>query len=165
MPTSTPTESNLQELVTCGFAARAVRQKAKQLAGRSGFSFSEQEDIEQELRLHLLRRLSSFDPEIAHWNVFVRTLVERHTATLIAERRTKIRTTDGALDLAESRESHVDQVLDTDAILAQLPREARKLCERLKRDSVSEVARQMGVPRSTLRDGIAQLREHFQTRG
>jgi hypothetical protein len=56
-----------------GYAANTVRQKARQLVRQGVFAESEQEDIEQELRLHLLRRAPKFDPAIAHWNVFVRT--------------------------------------------------------------------------------------------
>jgi RNA polymerase sigma-70 factor, ECF subfamily len=165
MSLSTTTAVNLEQWVTSGFAARAIRQKAKQLAGRSGFSLSEQEDIEQELRLHLLRRLSKFDPHVAPWNVFVRTLVERHTATLVAQRRTRIRATDNVQPCVASQEASLDIVLDTETVLAELPCRARELCERLKNDTVAEVARQMGVPRSTLRDDIARLRKHFQTMG
>ena len=59
----------------------------------------------------------------------------------------------------------MDVALDTAAVLATLPRPARELCERLKKDTVAEVARQMGVPRSTLRDDIARLRDHFRAMG
>lgn len=76
--------TDLAQWVTCGFAAQAIGHKARQLAGRNGFSLSDRDDLEQELRLHLLRRLGSFDPQVAHWNVFVRTLLERHAATLVA---------------------------------------------------------------------------------
>ena len=81
-------ESNLADHVISGFADRAIRYEARQLAGRHGFSLSEREDLEQEFRLHVLRRLASFDPHVAHWNVFVRTLLERHAATLVEQRRT-----------------------------------------------------------------------------
>ena len=165
MSTSIASDHDLQHLVTCGFAARAIRYKARQLAGRHGFSRSEREDIEQELRLDLLRRLSKFNPAIAPWNVFVRTLVERQTATLVAQRRTRIWTTDDAVLLIESRAVPLDTVLDTKTVLAQLPRRARALCERLKQHTVAEVARQLSIPRSTLRGDIARVREQFQRAG
>jgi hypothetical protein len=42
-------ESNLADHVISGFADRAIRYKARQLAGRHGFSLSEREALEQEL--------------------------------------------------------------------------------------------------------------------
>ena len=158
MPTSV---ASLKHLVASGFAARAICQKARQLAGRNGFSLSEREDIEQELRLHLLRRLAKFDPDIAHWNVFVRTVLERRSASLVAQRQTRIRAS-SAVDLcARPDDRRIDMVIDTEAILAKLPRKTRELCERLKKDSVSEVARQVGLARTTLRDQVERLRKHF----
>jgi RNA polymerase sigma-70 factor, ECF subfamily len=165
MSTSIASGHDLPHLVTCGFAARAIRYKARQLAGRHGFSRSEREDIEQELRLDLLRRLAKFNPDIAPWNAFVRTLVDRHAATLIAQRRRRIRATDDTESLIESRHVSLDTVLDTKTVLAQLPRRARALCERLKQHTVAEVARQLRVPRSTLRGDIARVREQFQRAG
>lgn len=156
---------SLEHLVTSGFAARAIGQKARQLAGQRGFSLSEREDIEQELRLHLLRRLAKFDPQVAPWNVFVRTLVERHAATLVMRRRSQLRLADRCPPPSHSAEVDIDAALDTAMLLADLPCRAREICERLKNDTIAEVARQMGLPRSTLRGEITRLRGHFRTVG
>ncbi len=158
MPSST---TDLRNLVTSGFADRAICQKARQLAGRNGFSVSERQDIEQELRLHLLRRLAKFDPDIAHWNVFVRTVLERRAASLVARRQASIRASSAVDSFIEFDDRRVDMVIDTEAILAKLPSKTRDLCERLKKDSVSEVARQLFLARTTLRDRVERLREHF----
>ena len=158
MPSSSPP---LQHRIVSGFAARAIAWKAQQLAGHNGFSRSEREDIEQELRLHLLRRLAKFDPEIAHWNVFVRTVLERRAASLIAQRRAALQAGSSIDDCASLDDSRIDLAIDTAAILARLPRKSRQLCERLKRDSIAEVARQEGLPRTTLRDRVERLRKHF----
>lgn len=165
MPSSDSSATGLADLVTSGFAARAIRQKARQLAGRSGFSISEQDDIEQELRLHLFRRLPKFNPQVAHWNVFVRTLVERHTATLATQRLKAKRALQRVEPRAEAQECNVDLAIDTEMILATLPERTRNLCERLKKDSVAQVADQLGMPRSTLRDALGRLQKHFQSVG
>jgi RNA polymerase sigma-70 factor (ECF subfamily) len=154
-------ESNFAEQVISGFADRAIRYKARQLAGRHGFSLSEREDLEQEFRLLLLRRLASFDPHVAHWNVFVRTLLERHAATLIEQRRVRAQAQEAVEAPAEFYEAPLDLVIDTEEILARLPDHDRTLCEKLKIDPVAEVARQLNMPRSTLRDALARLREPF----
>ncbi len=45
------------------YAEQVIKAKAKQLVGRYGFTESDREDIEQELRLRILRRLQDYDPE------------------------------------------------------------------------------------------------------
>ena len=39
----------------------------------------------------LLRRLAKFDPTIAHYNVFVTTVIERYSATIIEHRTAESR--------------------------------------------------------------------------
>lgn len=68
------------------FAAQLIRRKARELVARSGFSPSDRDDIEQELRLILLRRLDKFDPSVAHYNAFVTTVIERYSATILEHR-------------------------------------------------------------------------------
>ena len=41
----------------------------------------------------------------------------------------------------------------------------RDLCERLKHHSITEVAQQLGIPRTTLHDAIGRLRQHFEDAG
>jgi RNA polymerase sigma factor (sigma-70 family) len=163
MSPSCPAVLDPRQLLASGYTTRAIRHKARQLVGRRGFNISEQEDIEQELRLHLLRRFSKFDPRIAHWKVFVRTVIERRAATLVRQRCLQGRLL--CLDNAQaaSSECNIDLAIDTSSLMAQLPRRSRELCKRLMGASVAEVARQMNIPRSTLRDEITRLREHFYT--
>ena len=53
-------------------------------------------------------------------------------------------------------------VLDTAEVIAGLTPELRELAERLKADSVSQVARDLGVPRTTLNGRIQELRRRFE---
>jgi RNA polymerase sigma-70 factor, ECF subfamily len=163
MAPSIGNNSEIQHLLLSGFAARAVRQKARQLVRQREFAESEREDLEQELRLHLFSRQSKFDPTIAHWNVFVRTLVERHVATLVKQRRAKTRNSQRLTDREDRRRILTDLVLDTAAILSQMPRHDQKLCQRLQQDSATEVARQLGISPNTLRYRISRLRHWFRT--
>lgn len=165
MPSAAASHNDLERLLTTGFAARAIRQKASQLVARAGFSPSDQEDLEQELRLHLLCRLSKFDPDVAHWNVFVRTLVERHAATLVTQRRVRIRAVSEDLHQVATSTPHVDLTLDMADIVARLSPCDRELCQQLKRQSVAAVARQKGIARSTLRDEIGRLGERLVAMG
>jgi len=65
------------------FALRLIRRKAQQISRRLGLSRSDIPDLEQELALIVLRRMSDFDSRRAHYNAFVATVVERHTATIL----------------------------------------------------------------------------------
>jgi len=176
------------------YAAQLIRRKARQLAARCGFSPSDQDDIEQELRLILLRRLGKFDPSVAHYNAFVATIIERHTATLLQHRCAAVRShrrLGGSLNqLVDDGDGHKIEVgatlaedqpavrtgdrfrsgeelhglaSDVAELIADLPPEIADICERLKRDSVSVVARDLGIPRSTLRDLLKSVRSRFES--
>ena len=69
------------------YAAKLIRYKARQLARRSDFSESDQEDLEQEMVLDLLRRLPRYDQRRAQRNTFIARIVEHKIATLIDYRR------------------------------------------------------------------------------
>ena len=52
---------------------------------------------------------------------------------------------------------------DVATILSDLPPQIADICERLKRDSISVVARDLGIPRSTLRDMLSTVRSRFES--
>ena len=60
----------------------------------------------------------------------------------------------------------VDMHLDISFVISELPPDLKPLAERLLTHSIAEVAREFGVPRSTLYEtGIARLREIFEDKG
>lgn len=173
------------------FALRIIRRKGRQLAAKRYFSRSDRPDLEQELTIHLWQALEKFDPEIAHYNAFVTTVVERHAASLIRQRLAKKRNPDREVSLdalIEMQQSEVDEdgndasddllgeqfwdrfdelemnqlTADLEQMLAGLSVSQRMLCERLKYENVSQVAQAMSLPRSTLRAAINRLRAHFK---
>jgi RNA polymerase sigma-70 factor, ECF subfamily len=176
------------------FAAHLIRRKARELSTRAGFSPTDRDDIEQELRLILLRRLDKFDPSVAHYNAFVTTVVERYSATILEHRQAESRSHSrygGSLNqlvddgdgnkiemgatLPEDQQSvrtgarfrsgeelH-DLATDVAQLIADLPPEVADICERLKRDTISVVARDLGMPRSTLRDLLKGVRSRFES--
>jgi RNA polymerase sigma-70 factor (ECF subfamily) len=54
---------------------------------------------------------------------------------------------------------------DVADVLAKAPEELRDLAERLKTQSVSEIARDTGVPRTTLYEAVRHLRRRFESAG
>ncbi|GIW56165.1 MAG: hypothetical protein KatS3mg082_2569 [Nitrospiraceae bacterium] len=163
------------------FIRGIIRRKIKQLVGRAGFTRQDREDLEQEMLLRLLQSLHLFDPDKAHQNVFITTVIERAVAMILRERLAKKRNgaavqsldqaTDSAGESAEpvdphrSHEQQVDLATDLAEVLAKLPHDLRALAERLKHQSLSQVARDLGVSRSTLQRQVQRLRECFEDGG
>ena len=65
--------------------------------------------------------------------------------------------------LAEGADCMPDRVLDS--VLDRLPPKLRDLAERLKGDSLSQIARDTGVPRTTLYESVRRLRQIFERAG
>lgn len=177
------------------FTRGIIRRKVRQLVGRAGFTNQDREDLEHELFVRVLQSLPSFDPAQAHRNKFITAVVERHVANILrnkqAEKRdhrrisslnVTIRVTDegpielaqtiGQRELDERRHSHprsdealAQMVRDLADMMALLPNDLRELAERLKSQSVSEIARERGVPRTTLNDQVRLLRQRFENSG
>ncbi len=184
----------MQELFN-DFALKLIRERVKRLIGRHGFTASDRDDLEQDMALHLLERLRRQQQPIEAPEGFFRKVIADHAVTLIRRREAEKRDHRRVSSLSEqvvdsdgqrvemaqiipedhvrsrlgvapsNRLEDVERVHDVAAVLAKLPRDLRDLCERLKDHSVAEVARQLGLPRRTLRDAIGRLRLHFEAAG
>lgn len=162
---------------------------------RPGYTRQDQEDLEQELLARLLQGLQSFDPDVAHFKSFVTAIVERSVATLLRDKQAEKRdhrrigslhvlievTQDGPTELGETvgeREFNARRCSDPRGaddlaqltsdlaeFVAALPAELRELAERLKTQSISAIAREVGVPRTTLNDTVRRLRQRFEQAG
>jgi RNA polymerase sigma-70 factor, ECF subfamily len=69
------------------YAQKIIRYKAKQLAGKYGFTRDDHEDLCQEMTLDLLVRLPKFNPGKASLNTFIARVVDRKVANLIRFQR------------------------------------------------------------------------------
>jgi RNA polymerase sigma-70 factor (ECF subfamily) len=167
------------EIVNNQFARWIIRRKVRLLIGHAGFTKQDRPDIEQELLVRLLQSLDQFDPNRRHFNVFAATVIGRAAARILRERLAKKRDNgqmcslnkakDGCstepVDPRPSHEEQVDLATDLAEVLARLPEELRDLAERLKSRSLSEVARDLGVPRTTLHRRLRRLRQCFEDGG
>lgn len=170
------------------YAERLIRHKARQLVGRYGFTLSDREDIEQELRLHLLQCMQRFDPNLGGCNTYISRVINRKIVSMLRHRLAEQReyhrvscslsesvvgeggchiersqTLDKDVDarLADGR-SHVedaDLALDLQATLAKLSPELRRTCEVLMTLPIGEAAQALGISRFTLRARRLKLRQ------
>ena len=59
--TVAPADIDLNQELTCGFAHKFIRHKSRQLVGRCGIRRADRADLDQDLKLHLMRRFGQFD--------------------------------------------------------------------------------------------------------
>jgi RNA polymerase sigma-70 factor (ECF subfamily) len=163
-----------------GFVRALVRRKAGQLVGVAGYGRQDVPDLGQELCLRLLQSLSRFDPARGRIEAFVTIVLERTVARLVRDRRTKKRYAPGSRSL-DAPDAEADGLLpedyrqagddardlraDLDQVLEPLPPEQRDLARRLMERTIADVARDLGVPRSTLMRRVGHLRRHLEDAG
>ena len=186
-----PVHSDSIDSFTLGY----VRKQARQLVGKHGFRESDREEIEQRLFLKLAKRLHSADPDDPKWKAYVATTVQHRIASMIRDNRAEKRdhrrsssihvsidTDEGSVELAHllgeheapSRRSSVQRsdqqlkelMLDINECLADFTDPTqREFFERLKHASISQVARDMDIPRTTLNAWLGKLRCRFEELG
>lgn len=90
------------------YAQTLIRVKAKQLVRQPGFSRSDQEDIQQDLMVHLLSQADHFDPQRGSINTFIARVVDSGVAMLVRDRGRLKRCPEEGVEI-ESLETMVDQ--------------------------------------------------------
>lgn len=178
-----------REISPRGFAGRLILRKAEQLATYPSFSQSDIDDIQQELQMQLFISMSKFDAEKGDWRAFVKATVERNVASIIerqgAAKRgngdtpvslsTVVQGEDGLVELeslvgrwnleartgghSPSHTDVIDAAMDIEHALSMLPPDLRELCEQLKTMTITELARKLDMPRSTLRAKLVAVRD------
>jgi RNA polymerase sigma-70 factor (ECF subfamily) len=160
-----------------------IRIKARQLVGRYGYTKSDREDIEQELTLDLHVRLGGFDAAKGRPATFIRMVVDRRVASMVRERKAQSRdyrrTVQSLDELREDDEGtngqftepafddrrQRDLEIDVSDALTSLAEELRSVAEDLREKRVSEIARECGCGRETIRRAVKRIGQHFEQRG
>jgi RNA polymerase sigma-70 factor (ECF subfamily) len=162
-----------------GFAGRLIRTKVKSICRTLRLPGADEEDLEQQLRLDLLRRSPQFDRSRGTWEAFVScvtvTRARTHFRRLQGLRRPLAESElqdglDGCSRLS-ARDTHAsDLVQDLERIQDQLTPDKRRLLEMLRTSSIAEIARELSVPRTTvsarvkaLRGELRDLRDYVHT--
>jgi len=174
-----------------GSTINLIHSKAKQLAKQEGFSPTDQKDIEQDLAIYLLDKLTSFDPSKAELNTFVFTVINQRITMMIRSQGMQKRDSSKTISLDESipsdpegdttllditdhedfmiqtglmSRSSEDQLIlqiDTAHLIETLPEKLQEVCRMLMQESVAEVAERLGVHRDTVYRRLLRIRKHF----
>jgi RNA polymerase sigma-70 factor (ECF subfamily) len=177
------------------FIRGIIGRKVAQLIGRAGFTRQDRKDLEQDLFARVIQSLPKFNPDRAHLNTFVTTVVERYVANVLRNQRAVKRdrrgttslnvmieiTDEGPTELVQTigdreldarlgRERRSEQELtelamDLSSVIATLPIAWQALLELRKSKTMAEVAREMGLPRTTLLEWIRRIRQIFEKAG
>jgi RNA polymerase sigma factor (sigma-70 family) len=179
-----PNEPYLQQL---------VRHKAWKLVGKAGLNKSDIDDLVQDIWLDLAQRLPGYDPSRSQLRTFVTRLVEHKLSNILRDRRARRRDCrrcqslnvpvgdsqdhDGGDALASNvhegrtgcmchpEEEKADLTDDLAQLLRQMPVEQRDLCLRLQSEPLAAIAREVGVPRTTLQESVSKIRRRFEDAG
>ncbi|MGH9868607.1 MAG: sigma factor [Candidatus Polarisedimenticolia bacterium] len=174
------------------FCDSYIRNRARFICTAAGLPAHEAEDLEQDLRLHLLRQRTLHDPGKGRWSTFARTVIQRKAAALLqkATAQRRARWCEAAsLDEGFSETQHGSDSFDLQGYLAltspanrgfdadtnlrvdlnraldRMQPGQRDLAKSLMVERVSEVSKRTGIPRSTLYERIAEIRSHFRENG
>lgn len=170
----------------CGdcYATWYAQRKAAELAGKYGFAEDEDEDLAQDLTLHLLCQWPQYDSSKGKPTTFIQNVIDTEVCKRIRDQCDpkrdfrRHRSLSDVSDAAEyglldgvrgqpevSDHDLVDLQSDLTDITARLPDELRQIAELLKTRCPHAVARELSIPESTVRYRIARLREHFEQAG
>jgi RNA polymerase sigma-70 factor (ECF subfamily) len=144
-----------------------IAAKAKRLVGQYGLRPQDRRDIEQDLAVRIVDRLRTYDPARGTLETFVAMVIEQAAANLVRERRAGKRTppprspvpTEDVPDPLANEEARLsDLERDVAAVLARVPADQRAVALALMGAPVSEVARRLGCPRTTVYGRMKGLR-------
>lgn len=167
-----------------------IRVGAIKLLGRAGLTPQDLPDLEQELLAFVLRAESKFDPAKASERTYFARVIRNGGSKLLRarqamKRKQKVTSLDGvgqdgaslgatiAQDVHQARlersprspEELAELELDMDEFIQRLPKRLGKLAEDMKNKSLVQIARELGVPRTTLYGLVAELRGRLEAAG
>lgn len=151
---------------TLRFAARIAAIRAARIARPQ-----DREDVVQDLLLEVTAQWPGFDAARGTCEQYVEVVIKGKVAKILRDRRRQKR--DPAREEPLNPSEHdrpapgnsaadADRRLDVEGLLALLPPDLRAQCEQLRRDTVSQVARESGMPRSSLDDALSRVRELYR---
>ncbi len=159
------------------FANVVTTAEVKKLFLRGVIRRDEQEDFASELMLQLLTECRRHDQAPAPIEAMINQIVTTRIVSILRKRHAKKRAAnvEPLADRDVGRDARVgngadplrivELRIDLKAALERLRPQDREICDLLLREAVTPAARELGIPRSTLRDAIAKIRDVFRDAG
>ena len=159
------------------FAKKVISAELKKLCERGIIRLSESEDIAGSLLAAVVAAWPTFDPDRAPAEAFINQIVNTRLVSVLRKRSARKRRAgtepisqcdDRLVDPRWSDGAwchRIDLRLDMQIAIDKLTPGQQEICDRLMREAITPAAREMGVPRSTLRDAVAKIREVFRDAG
>jgi RNA polymerase sigma-70 factor, ECF subfamily len=179
-----PTDPYLRRLITC---------KVRKTIGKAGLTKSDLDDLAQDILLDIIQRLPSFDSRRSQHRTFFSRLVDHKLSNILRDRRTKRRDCSRCQSLntplvgnedcdhadllaadthgvrtgcvRRTDEEQTDLAADIAQIVARMPPEVQDLCQRLQSQPLAAIAREVGIPRTTLQQSVSKIRRRFEDAG
>jgi RNA polymerase sigma factor (sigma-70 family) len=170
------------------YAAFFIAYKAKTLIRMPMFSADDLEDLQQELMIAYLHAWPSFDPSKGDRRSFIKAAVnnaarnlviaaeaeKRWTGITLASLSETISEQDESLTLGDAISNDdglwgsaylgydqlsADMRHDLDRAISQLPADLARICLLLKTRTITEIAAETGIPRTTIQDAVKKLKK------
>jgi DNA-directed RNA polymerase specialized sigma24 family protein len=159
------------------FANMVIATEVNALIECGSIRRDEQGHFTSELLARLLAVWETYDPARAPREAFINIVISSQCVSLLRERNAQKRrgttqSLDGLADVlvdratSEGRQQHIINLrIDLAGVMPLLTPLQRQLVDLLQRDALAPIAEQMGIPRRTLRDQCARIREVFRDAG
>jgi len=186
-------EGDAKPVEISAYAEKLIQRTARRLVKKLELPKADIEDMEQDLRLELVRRLPAYDPGKSNPATFARMVIQFHAKEIarrhgrpkrcsrlpvislsekvsdedgdVAERAEVITRADDKRLMVHDDTEAIDMAIDVGEAVRRLPEEERELCELLSTMSIPKAARHLGMYEGTLRLRVEKLRRKFRRAG
>ncbi len=182
-------------LANDNFVRKVIHRQVGALIAKSEFTPQDRDDLVQEVYVRATRSLQYYKPSVGHFYPYVCTVVQRHLTNIVRDRKVTKRSSSKRVSLSKTVRSddggsvEMSQTLsaqdqdrrlgrsrlgeeelnnlriDLATVISRLPENFQDLLRRRQTHSITEISRDLGIPRSTLNDWMAQIRKLFEEAG
>jgi RNA polymerase sigma factor (sigma-70 family) len=163
--------------ITIEFAWKVINSEVARYRQRGCIRSTHAEDVASAVMVHLVEAWGRYDPSRGPVEAFINQVVTTRLVSVLRERHSRKRggraRSLGCLgeEPADPAWSHdrwrrlTDLRMDLESVRRRLNPKQHSVCDQLLRDLLAHAAKEMGIPRRTLRDNVAKIRRIFRDAG
>lgn len=182
-------------LIADPFTRKVIHRRVIQLLRLAEFASDSEDDLTQEFLIRLTDAMKVHCESVGHRNPYIVSVVDRHSATLLEHRRALVRYSADGVSLSQNvseaeigpvsfvdtlsqrdqerrlqiREitsrDRVDLTSDMPAVIKKLSAADQQLLQLLRDQNVTDAAKTLGVPRSTLVSRVENIAAILKAEG